>query len=496
LMLAMRSSTRVLIRGRGASLIPPHERHAAKFPCASSVLLSKRFCTATGEDVVVVDDIMASTSVSLKPREVVAELDRHIVGQQAAKKAVANALRNRWRRMQIDSPLREEILPKNILMIGPTGVGKTEVARRLAKLANAPFIKVEATKYTEVGFHGKDVDSIVRDLVETAISMVKATVRERSKAKVLEAVEERILDGLVGAKAGSSLDSRESFRALLRDGSLDERMVTLNLPVPNQNARDPGQLQIAPEIMLTLKRHLGQQQQNTERRKLKVKECRPILEDDEISKLYNQDQIIKMAVDSVERDGIVFIDEIDKIARSKTVYQGADASAEGVQRDLLPIIEGAVVSTKHGPVNTDHILFIACGAFHSVKPSDLLAELQGRLPIRVELQALNQDDLYRILREPEANLITQQVALMKTEGVELNFSDEALREIARVAAEVNSTVENIGARRLHTIIERIIEDISFEASDNSGNVQEISAEYVRDRVGELLKKTDLMKFVL
>ena len=435
---------------------------------------------------------------SFSPREIVSELDRFIVGQGEAKRAVAIALRNRWRRQRVEGPLRDEITPKNILMIGPTGVGKTEISRRLAKLAGAPFLKVEATKFTEVGYVGRDVDSIVRDLVEVAVGLVRESKRAEVEASARAAAEERVLAALVGEDAGER--TRESFLEKLRAGELDEREIELDLKesgggpsleIPGAPGAQVGVINIADILG---KGFAGP----TKRRRLKIKDAYDPLVAEEADKLIDNDAISAEAVSLAENDGIVFLDEIDKIARGGDAggRSGADVSREGVQRDLLPLIEGATVATKYGPVKTDHILFIASGAFHLSKPADLLPELQGRLPIRVELSALSRDDLKRILTEPEASLVRQYEALMATEGLTLRFAEDAIDALADGAAAVNARVENIGARRLATILERVLEDLSFSAADRSGEDVVIDAAYVNERLEDIAKDADLSKYVL
>ena len=430
------------------------------------------------------------------PREIVSELDRHIIGQKDAKRAVAIALRNRWRRRRVEAEdLRDEITPKNILMIGPTGVGKTEISRRLAKLAGAPFIKVEATKFTEVGYVGRDVDQIARDLVEVAIGMVREQKREDVHAKAHAAAEERVLDALVGQNAQAG--TRDSFRKKLRAGELDDKEIEVQLAdtgSPMQTLDIPGMPGGAGVLNLSdlLGKGFGKKSKSV---RTTVKEAYEPLIAEEADKLIDDAAITAEAIRLAENDGIVFLDEIDKITARSDV-RGADVSREGVQRDLLPLIEGTTVATKHGPIKTDHILFIASGAFHVAKPSDLLPELQGRLPIRVELRALTRDDFRRILTEPHASLIRQYTALMATEEVTLDFTDDAIEAIADAAAEVNASVENIGARRLQTIMEKLVEEISYTASDKTGETIRIDADYVREQVGDLAKNADLSKFIL
>jgi ATP-dependent HslUV protease ATP-binding subunit HslU len=432
------------------------------------------------------------------PREIVSELDRFIVGQNDAKRAVAIALRNRWRRQQLKGDIKEEVLPKNILMIGPTGVGKTEISRRLAKLAGAPFIKVEATKFTEVGYVGRDVESIVRDLLEVAMGLVKDARRKEVRAKAEKSAEERVLDALVGP--GAAETTRESFRKRLREGELNDKEIEIQvsdagpglpmLEIPGA----PGASMGAVNIGDILGKALGQR---TKPRRVTVADSHDVLIAEESDKLIDTDVIVSDAIDAVENNGIVFLDEIDKIcSRAEVGRMGGDVSREGVQRDLLPLIEGTTISTKYGPVRTDHVLFIASGAFHVAKPADLLPELQGRLPIRVELKPLSREDVRRILTEPEASLIKQYVALMATENVALTFTDDAVDALADTAVQVNSSVEDIGARRLQTVMERVLDEISFDASDRGGHSITIDADYVTSRLGDLAKNADLSKFIL
>ncbi len=434
---------------------------------------------------------------SFSPREIVSELDRFIIGQTDAKRAVAIALRNRWRRQQLPDDLKEEVLPKNILMIGPTGVGKTEIARRLARLSNAPFLKVEATKFTEVGYVGRDVEQIVRDLVETAITSTREDMRKEVEARAELAAEERVIDALVGDKA--SPETRNKMRDRLRHGDLDDKEVELDLQEAGAGTLPTFDIPGMPGAqmgMLNLNDVFGKVMGNqTRRRKMKIAESHDVLIAEESDKLLDEEMVIRAAIEAVEQNGIVFIDEIDKIT-ARNDRAGADVSREGVQRDLLPLIEGTTVATKHGSVKTDHVLFICSGAFHLAKPSDLLPELQGRLPNRVELQALDRNDFRRILTEPENSLIIQYTALLATEDIVLDFHEVAIDALADLAAKINQTVENIGARRLHTVMEKLLEDISFTAPDRSGETVVIDAAFVDERVGDLARNTDLGRFIL
>tara|TARA_B110000211_G_scaffold173252_1_gene195686 strand:+ start:29 stop:1405 length:1377 start_codon:yes stop_codon:yes gene_type:complete len=447
---------------------------------------------------VIKSKIKENSKVSaLSPREIVSELDRYVIGQKEAKKAVAVALRNRWRRQALSDEMRDEVLPKNILMIGPTGVGKTEISRRLSKLAEAPFIKVEATRFTEVGYVGRDVEQIIRDLIEIAIAMEREKKRKEVKAKAELKAEEKVLDALVGNKA--SVATRESFRKRLRSGDLDNNEIEIEVQNSSsgmQNFEIPG-MPGGNVGMVNLGDILGKSMGNKKgkKKKMTVKESHDILIAQESDKMIEEDKIIQEAKKTTEENGIVFLDEIDKVsARSDRV--GGDVSREGVQRDLLPLIEGTTVSTKHGPIKTDHILFIASGAFQLAKPSDLLPELQGRLPIRVELNALKEEDFIRILKEPDNSLIKQYKELLKTENVTLEFTDDGIDKLAKISAEVNASVENIGARRLHTIIEKVLDDISFNATDRAGETIIIDQDYVQNNLGNLVKDTDLSKFIL
>ena len=440
----------------------------------------------------------------MTPREIVSELDQHIIGQSDAKRAVAIALRNRWRRMQLQEPMRHEVTPKNILMIGPTGVGKTEIARRLAKLANAPFIKVEATKFTEVGYVGKEVDSIIRDLTDSAMKLVRQQEIVKNRAKAEEAAEERILDALLPAAKNqwgevenrdSQSNTRQIFRKKLREGQLDDKEVEIDVAGVSMGVEimaPPGMEDMTSQLQSMFENLSGSQ---TKKRKMKIKDALKTLIDAEAAKLVNPEELKQKAIDAVEQNGIVFIDEIDKICK-KGEYSGADVSREGVQRDLLPLVEGSTVNTKHGMVKTDHILFIASGAFQVARPSDLIPELQGRLPIRVELSALTAEDFERILTEPNASLTEQYKALMATEGVNIEFTQDAIKKIAEAAFCVNEKTENIGARRLHTVMERLMDKISFNASDMDGQTVNIDAAYVTEALGEVIENEDLSRFIL
>lgn len=434
---------------------------------------------------------------SFSPREIVSELDRFIVGQNDAKRAVAVALRNRWRRRQLSASLREEVVPKNILMIGPTGVGKTEIARRLARLAQAPFIKVEATKFTEIGYVGRDVESIIRDMLEIAITMTRKKMRESVRVKAEAEAEERVLDALVGTNAGD--ETRQKFRKLLREGALADKEINIEVQDNPSNSMPTFDIPGMPGAqmgMISLGDLLGGKAVSYKKRKMTVAQSYDVLITEESDKLIDDDEVVKKAIEAVENNGIVFIDEFDKICGRSDERRGPDVSREGVQRDLLPLIEGTTVTTKRGMVKTDHILFIASGAFHLSKPSDLLPELQGRLPIRVELKPLGKEDFVRILTEPEANLILQYKELLKTENFMLEFTNDAIEEIASLAVQINESVEDIGARRLHTILEKLLEDISFSASDKHGQTETITAQTVRDKVGALAQSSDLSKFIL
>ncbi len=435
----------------------------------------------------------------MTPQEIVHELDRHIVGQNNAKRAVAIALRNRWRRMQLDEELRAEVTPKNILMIGPTGVGKTEIARRLAKLANAPFIKVEATKFTEVGYVGRDVESIVRDLVDVSIKMLREQEVEKVQHRAADAAEDRVLDVLLPSARGDEEEkentTRQVFRKKLREGELDDKEIEIEIsaaPVGVEIMAPPGMEDMTNQLQ-SMFSNMGNGKKKTN--KMTVKAALKKIQEEEAGKLINEEELKSRAVEAAEQSGIVFLDELDKVAK-RAEGAGADVSREGVQRDLLPLIEGCTVSTKHGMIKTDHILFIASGAFHLAKPSDLIPELQGRLPIRVELEALSAEDFQRILTEPKASLTEQSQALLNTEGLSINFSEDGIRRIAETAWEVNERTENIGARRLHTVMEKVLDEASFEASDKAGTELTIDANYVNEKLGELVKDEDLSRFIL
>ncbi|MGJ8680360.1 HslU--HslV peptidase ATPase subunit [Paraglaciecola sp.] len=440
----------------------------------------------------------------MTPREIVHELDSHIIGQQDAKRAVSIALRNRWRRMQLEPELRQEVTPKNILMIGPTGVGKTEIARRLAKLANAPFIKVEATKFTEVGYVGKEVETIIRDLADIAVKMTKEQATSKVKFRAEEAAEERILDALLpppenafGEKEeAQDSGTRQIFRKKLREGKLDDKEIELDVAAPQVGVEimaPPGMEEMTNQLQGMFQNLSGKEKK---KKKLKVKDAVKLLVDEEAAKLVNQEDLKATAIESLEQNGIVFIDEIDKICKREGNTSGGDVSREGVQRDLLPLVEGSTVSTKHGMVKTDHILFVASGAFQMSKPSDLIPELQGRLPIRVELEALTAHDFVRILTEPNASLTEQYVALLKTEGVSVSFTQDGIERIANAAWQVNERTENIGARRLHTVMEKLMEEISYDASEKAGETLEVNAEYVNSHLDMLVEDEDLSRFIL
>lgn len=441
---------------------------------------------------------------AMTPREIVHELNKHIVGQQEAKRAVAIALRNRWRRMQLDSTLRDEVTPKNILMIGPTGVGKTEIARRLAKLADAPFLKVEATKFTEVGYVGRDVESIIRDLADMAVKMLRVQEMKRHEERALDAAEDRILDALIpparsfnedSQKSSEDSSTRQLFRKRLREGELDDKEIEIDLRNSSTGVEimaPPGMEEMTSQLQSMFSNMASEK---SKPRKMKVADALKRVKEEEATKLINEESIKQKAILAVEQNGIVFLDEIDKVAK-RSENTSSDVSREGVQRDLLPLIEGSTVSTKYGSVRTDHILFIASGAFHVAKPSDLIPELQGRLPIRVELQALSPDDFKRILTEPDASLVQQYEALMATEGVKLTFSEDAIARIAEIAWKVNETTENIGARRLHTVLERLLESLSFDAGDGVTEAFEVTADYVNEKLGELSEDEDLSRYIL
>jgi ATP-dependent HslUV protease ATP-binding subunit HslU len=440
---------------------------------------------------------------NMTPREIVQELDKHIIGQDAAKRAVAIALRNRWRRMQVDESLRAEITPKNILMIGPTGVGKTEIARRLAKLANAPFIKVEATKFTEVGYVGRDVESIIRDLADVAIKLSRETAMGKVRHRAEDAAEDRILDALLPGprslaadeEAGGDSDTRQKFRKRLREGALDDKEIDVELsvtPVGVEIMAPPGMEEMTSQLQDMFQNMGGKR---TRSRKLRIRDARRLLTEEEAARLINEDELKQNALENVEQNGIVFIDEIDKVTR-RGESSGPDVSREGVQRDLLPLVEGSTVTTKHGMIKTDHILFIASGAFHLSRPSDLIPELQGRLPIRVELDALGAAEFVRILTEPDASLTEQYAALLATESVTLEFAPDGIERIAQIASQINERTENIGARRLHTVMERLLETLSFEATDRAGSSTRIDADYVSQHLDALVKDEDLSRYIL
>ena len=438
---------------------------------------------------------------TMTPREIASELDKHIIGQKSAKRAVAIALRNRWRRMQLNEKIRQEITPKNILMIGPTGVGKTEIARRLARLARAPFIKIEATKFTEVGYVGRDVESIIRDLTDLALKLVREEAMAEMRHKAERAVEDRLLDTLLPGPSGGGPEdvenrTREKFRQKLRNGELDDREIEVEVQAsgPGVDIMAPPGMEEMSNQLQGLFRHMGQER--TQRRKLTVAEAKRVLRDEEAAKLVNEEEVKAEAVKRVEEQGIVFLDEVDKVTKRAEQSGGGDVSREGVQRDLLPLVEGATVSTKHGMVRTDHILFIASGAFHVAKPSDLIPELQGRLPIRVELDALGTEEFVRILTEPSSSLVAQYRALMAAEGLTLEFTDDGVRRIAEIARQVNERTENIGARRLHTVMERLLEQLSYEAADHGGQTRTVDASYVEEHLAGLAEDEDLSRYIL